>query len=191
MFASTSAPSPPPFPRGDSYASVQTGAPQPASSFGDNSQFASLQTTGNSVFIPAAVYKQKQLRVNDGDTYSSLARQYYSDESYADALKQWNIKEGDTAEQRAGLLPPGGLVFIPDKKEQLDARFPRTGRLQYRVGPGNEEFPFAIAKKTLNNGDNWGQIASLNGIVDGVHPIPAGTILQMPAGAVVPPENKP
>ncbi len=169
---------------------MPTGAPQPASSFGDNSQYASLQKTGNSVFIPAAVYKQKQLRVNDGDTYSTLARQYYSDESYAGALKQWNIKEGDTAEQRAGLLPPGGLVFIPEK-DQLDARFPATGRLQYKVGPGNEEFLFAIAKKTLNRGDSWEQIASLNRSFNPAVPIPAGTILQMPAGAVVPPENKP
>ena len=130
------------------------------------------------------------LRVNDGDTYSTLARQYYSDESYAGALKQWNIKEGDTAEQRAGLLPPGGLVFIPEK-DQLDARFPATGRLQYKVGPGNEEFLFAIAKKTLNRGDSWEQIASLNRSFNPAVPIPAGTILQMPAGAVVPPENKP
>jgi nucleoid-associated protein YgaU len=46
-----------------------------------------------------------------------------------------------------------------------------------------------IARETLNNGDLWFEVYRLNGKVSPEQPIPVGTVLLLPAGAKVPPEN--
>jgi nucleoid-associated protein YgaU len=46
-----------------------------------------------------------------------------------------------------------------------------------------------VARETLNNGDLWFEIYRLNGKINPEQPIPIGTVLLLPAGAKVPPEN--
>jgi nucleoid-associated protein YgaU len=49
----------------------------------------------------------------------------------------------------------------------------------------------AIAQTTLGDWQKWHEIYKLNGQIQPSQPIPAGTVLTMPAEARIPAENKP
>jgi len=161
-------------------------------------------------------YAEQRVPVKQGDTYASLSRQYYFTDEYAATLQKYNSNhpEARTQDQLAGRLVPGQLVFIPDRSALQSPSLqpiapplqPGSGQqgfggnptaplqsqatVQYRVaGPG--ESLYSIAQKTLQNGNRWGDLSTLNGERPGLQDVPPGTILNLPAGAVVPPENRP
>lgn len=55
---------------------------------------------------------------------------------------------------------------------------------QYKVRKDGETF-YEIARHTLGNPDRWGEIYRLNPRYEPQNPVPAGTVLRMPAGARV------
>jgi len=163
--------------------------------------------------LPAQVisYTEKQPKIQSGDTFQSLARAYYGNESYAAALEQHNrTHEEATASLKEGRLIPGERVFIPSDKSLLESRYPEkipslravppasppvsfkpaSVPTQYRVHGPSEQL-FSIALKTLKNGDRWPEIRDLNPTVSAERPVPAEMVLLLPPGASVPAENKP
>jgi hypothetical protein len=63
---------------------------------------------------------------------------------------------------------------------QASAVGPKT--ISYTVKPGGEKM-WDIASRALGKGERWTQIRDLNGGYDPQFPVPAGTVLQLPADA--------
>lgn len=159
-------------------------------------------------------YQEKQLTIQPGDTYRILSQRHFGSDTYAEALQLWNKNhdEAQTDAQRQGRLVVGEKVFVPSS-DILERTFPQVVQpvrisaspqpvaeartttpppapVQYRVG-GQGEPLYAIAQKTLNNLNRWGEIKELNPTLDVQRPVPAGALVLLPAGASVPPENTP
>lgn len=66
-----------------------------------------------------------------------------------------------------------------------------AGWKQYRVRQSNGEFYRDIARYTLGNSERWTDIYNLNRTISPNYPVPAGTVLNLPNTATVPPENVP
>lgn len=93
--------------------------------------------------------------------------------------------------QGQSLTPVGGnerpnLVASSLADGMPPATLPRL----YRVS-GNGEPLFEIARKTLQDGTRWGEIAQLNPALSAERVVSAGTDVRLPAGANVPRENAP
>jgi hypothetical protein len=189
-------------------------APPPAQpdSSGGFMSLPGRQTQPEAPANKGAVYQEKQQMIQDGDTYLTLARNFYGSEDYAVALQRWNmIHEQASATAQKGRLVIGEKVYFPSR-EMLERTYPealpavrptgavemapQTARpapeatLQYRVG-GQGEPLYAIATKTLKDPTRWSEIARLNPTLNPENPVPANTVLRLPAGATVPAENKP
>ncbi|HXG10205.1 MAG TPA: LysM peptidoglycan-binding domain-containing protein [Gemmataceae bacterium] len=65
-----------------------------------------------------------------------------------------------------------------------------AGPRRYRV-PGNGEMMWTLAQRTLNNGSRWPEISRLNPGLPPELPIPAGTVVLLPADARIEPTNPP
>jgi nucleoid-associated protein YgaU len=68
---------------------------------------------------------------------------------------------------------------------------PATARGGPQYAVRKVEMISAIARDTLGNWQRWTEIYKLNGHINPSQPLMVGTVLAMPADAVIPPENKP
>jgi nucleoid-associated protein YgaU len=155
-----------------------------------------------------------------GDTYESIAREYYNDTRYAAALRAYNqnkplqnsgpvevppihvlrkqhpqlIGTGAAPAGRSGSgtpragewAPAGGTVRSAGAVEPQPA-FRSAGTSRTFTVPAGGMTLRAIARHTLGSEQRWAAIWEANPQItqaDGV--IPAGTVLQLPAGARVP-----
>ncbi len=99
--------------------------------------------------------------------------------------------------------PPGGNWGLAPVQTGTPVPLPQPGTIQpvgyqgqtapgpvrYRVQAPKEAL-FDIAQKTLGDWQRWREIATTNAVADSNN-VPAGTILNLPPGAVVPPDNRP
>jgi hypothetical protein len=180
------------------------------------SVLASVQSTPLPAESDAVVsYSETEYVCEEKDTLKSVSARFYQTEGYAEALKQWNLnhRKQPTAVRNDGSLAPREKVYLPSTAE-LERRYPEalpgqkpasgqarptsSGTVQagytmpappvyYKVV--QEEMMGAIAKRTLGNVERWGEIHQLNPSLETMKPLPAGTVLVMPTGAEVPPEN--
>lgn len=139
------------------------------------------------------------------DTFGTVSQAYYGTTAYTRALIEFNRVHPQGAEGLRANPPvvrPGEKVFIPpirilekDHAALVSGRgdppapaAPAGGSASgYRVGRDGEMF-LDVARHT---GAKWEDIYLLNRQHDPSQPIPAGVLLQLPAGARVPAENRP
>jgi hypothetical protein len=97
----------------------------------------------------------------------------------------------DILEKRyAGLIP--GMTTAPSARQESRSSPAATGVTQasaialktvpYRVKAGGEMM-YDIAARSLGKGERWTEVRNLNGGFDPSLPVPAGTLLQLPADA--------
>jgi hypothetical protein len=162
----------------------------------------------------SAAYDESEYPVHEGDTLESICERYYHSPAYAAALRQYNLgQRKPTAARADGSLVPGQKLYLPSAAV-LEQRYPGTApkpapapasslapasgtvpavyrpdaTLYYRVQ--TPESLYTVARRTLDNGERWQEIHRLNPNFQSEQPLPAGTILVMPAGARVPQENQ-
>lgn len=145
------------------------------------------------------------------DSFKSISKKHYLTEAYGLAIYEYNRNHNRVAQglrKDPPFLSPGEKLFLPPiailEREYPAAISNRTnpeptptpvasttavpGKERYRVRAGGEMY-WDIAKRT---GANWMDIYLLNGKrFPSEQPIPAGTVLTMPANARVPAENRP
>jgi hypothetical protein len=159
-------------------------------------------------------YEEVRHTVEPADTFQSLSKDFYNSDAYARALQMWNQTHprANDAMARDGTLVPGQKIFIPPAA-QLEQHYaalipnlkavarPASGAMQtaytapaaaapfayYKVV--QDESPEVIARQTLGSGDRANELLRLNPNLRTGTIVPAGTLLLLPAGATVPPEN--
>ncbi len=163
-------------------------------------------------------YDEETYVCRANDSFEAISNHYYSSKKYAQALMLFNRNHPRAtaalqkdapvlAEGQALYIPPIRILekqyasAIPGYKPPAPAPAPNTARTtarslstspspQYHVRKAGGEMIPIIAKDTLGNVDRWTEIYQLNkGRFDPAWPVPAGTVLVMPADAKVPPEN--
>ena len=158
-----------------------------------------------SVGVPAPIVTQttqSQYTLKSGDTYVSLSTMFYGHADYAEALRAYNRTDAFASDAlRAGNLVPGEKLWIPPLSE-LEKKAPETlprfattpvptvPQSAYKVVAPGGEMLYSIGKTVLRDENGWMKIRSLNPQLDPSQPVPVGTKLVMPEGAVVPPENR-
>ena len=161
-------------------------------------------------------YQEMRRPVAATDTFQSLSKQYYGNDSYATALQMWNQTHprASDAMARDGTLVPGDKVYIPPTAQlerhypalipNLKTAAPGSGAVQTSftgAAPAAAAVPIykvttaesveVIARQTLGSGDKANELLRLNTLLRAGETVPAGTLLMLPAGARVPPENIP
>lgn len=143
------------------------------------------------------------------DTFRTVSQAWYEGtDVYARALFEFNRVHPQGAEglrAEPPVIRPGEKLFIPPIRileKDHPALVPERGAIpaapvaatppgdvapSYRVGRDGEMF-LDVARRT---GVKWEDIYLLNRQHDPKQPIPAGVLLQLPAGARVPAENRP
>jgi hypothetical protein len=161
-------------------------------------------------------YQETRHSVVTADSFQSLSREYYGNDSYAAALQMWNQTHprASDAMARDGKLVPGDRVYIPPTA-QLERHYPALIPNLKTAAPGNgtvqtsftgtapspaalkiykvvtaESVEF-IARQTLGSGDRANELLRLNTPFRAGQTVPAGTLLMLPADAQVPLENVP
>lgn len=135
-------------------------------------------------------------KAQPGDSYESLSQQFYGTPALAPALREYNRTKG-VGPMQGQQLTPGDSVILPDPSALGQPQpgggpmtAPATGAgVSYRVGATGETL-YAIAQKTLQ-ADRWQEIARLNRSLSSEQAVPPGTVVQLPADAIVPVENRP
>jgi hypothetical protein len=163
-------------------------------------------------------YDEETYQAHPGDTLAKISKAYYNTEKYERALLLFNRNHpqaADTFRQDAPTLKPGDPVYIPPLRI-LEKQYgtavpgytpanaalgagattpastaPSTAYRQYRVRKAGGESIREIALRTLNSGDRWTDIFNLNPQIRPEYPIPADTVLWMPADARVDAANAP
>jgi hypothetical protein len=163
-------------------------------------------------------FPEETYRCRPGDTFEAISQGKYNTPKYAQALLQFNRNHplaGDNLQTEAPALRNGQTVFIPpvsilEKRYATAIRdlsplpappasaLPATGGVGaaapaptgYRVR-GNGEWLRDVARETLGNSERWQEIWQLNPTVDYRSPLPANTVLRLPAGARIPTQNLP
>jgi hypothetical protein len=161
-------------------------------------------------------YQEIRHSVVATDSFVSLSKEYYGNDTYASALQMWNQthpRASDTM-ARDGKLVPGEKVYIPPTGQlerhypalipNMKSTVPTGGAVQtsytgtpppaaavliYKVA--TPESVEVIARQTLGSGDKANELLRLNTPFRAGQIVPAGTLLMLPAGATVPPENIP
>jgi hypothetical protein len=160
-------------------------------------------------------YDEETYVCKQADTFRSICRDYYRAETYERALLLFNRnhpRAADGLRQDPPVLKAGQPVFIPPLRileKQYPSAIPqqpagaepasRTSGTaaavtlaapRYCVRQGGE-MVLAVAQRTLGKGDRWMDILRLNPGLNPMYPIPAGTVLQLPADARVEPADVP
>jgi LysM repeat protein len=159
-------------------------------------------------------YEEMRHTLAPGETYESLSKQFYNSDAYAKALQMWNQNHprASDAMARDGSIVPGEKLFVPPV-EQLEQHYaavipnlkaaPRpSGTVQTSFtgsAPSAADFTYykvvkdesveIISRATLGTGDRANDVLRLNPNLRAGQNVPAGTLLLLPAGARVPPEN--
>jgi hypothetical protein len=159
-------------------------------------------------------YEEMRRTVGANDSFASLSKEIYHDESYAKALQMWNQNHPRATEAMArdGTLAPGDKIFIPPAT-QLEQHYaglipnlkppPRpagtipvsftapataTSDIAYYKVVKDESIE-GIARTTLGSSDRTNDLLRLNPNFRTGQNVSAGTLLVMPPGARVPAEN--
>ncbi len=148
-----------------------------------------------------------------GDNYASISMATYKTDKYAKALEAYNRnhpRAGD-AMRATGAVVPGDKVYVPPSRvlEQRHGDMIAQPK-PAAVGPGSGAVQagfqttaapppaaptykvltpaplYQIAGQILHDSNRWGELAKLNPGVDPEHPVKAGTVLVLPAGAPTP-----
>jgi len=158
-------------------------------------------------------FLEEEYRIAPGDTFAAVSKRFYFSDKYAAALQRYNrdypIASRDL-KQDPPRLSPGTVVWIPPIRI-LERRYPGLtggetaganpnwnaapgvrpvpstgGYKTYRVRDGGETMQ-DIARRTLNNPNAWADVYRLNPTLNpsAAVPIPAGTLLRLPAEAKV------
>jgi hypothetical protein len=141
---------------------------------------------------------------------------FYKSEDYAEALRQWYAaKRPPIVLPPDGTLTPGQKLYVPTPVSVLTNRYPNLvpaiKNVESRMAPGGvvpavystpaappavtyykvqkPETMADIARQTLGASDRWIDLRKLNPNSDPEKPLTPGTVLVMPAGAVVSAEN--
>src|SRR5262249_23287421 len=91
----------------------------------------------------------------------------------------------------SGPEPAGGTVRQTTFDPARSMPPPPPALPTYVVTRREGEMMRQIARETLNNGDLWFEVYRLNGKFNPEQPVPAGTVLLLPANAKVPAANVP
>lgn len=126
-------------------------------------------------------------RVQAGDSFASLAREYYGSERYTSLLIAANPRIGDPRRLRVGgvvTIPPRSTATGPPTSTPADGKADRSGAarsLTYTVKPGDSFF--AIARKMLGDSARWEELYALNRTTVGAdpHKLKVGQVLTLPA----------
>jgi hypothetical protein len=161
-------------------------------------------------------YQETRHSVVAADSFQSLSREYYGNDSYAAALQLWNQTHPRASDSMArdGKLVPGDKIYIPPTA-QLERHYPALIPNLKPAVPGNgtvqtsftgtaptpaalkiyrvvtAESVEVIARQTLGSGDRANELLRLNTPFRAGQTVPAGTLLMLPADAQVPLENVP
>ncbi len=150
-------------------------------------------------------FTEKVYAWKSGDSYEKLSENYYYTPKLAAALKKYNKNHPQATDnlQGGGEPAPGEHIYIPPVA-QLDGSdlsslppnaLPSATPLNsapggtlptYKVTQENT-YIVNVAKDTLKQGERWVELRQLNAHIDPEKPLPIGTILRLPADAVVPP----
>jgi nucleoid-associated protein YgaU len=156
-------------------------------------------------------FEEQEYVCKAGDSWAAISKGHYLTEQYAEALRQYNLRDAliDDAEKLAsGPIRAGQVLYLPSQKllekryghlipglkgdrptAQPEVRKPVTPvkPVEYRVRAGGQTM-WEIARLTLGSGDRWAEIYRLNSHLNSEQPIPAGTTLRLPGDAKLPPE---
>ncbi len=130
---------------------------------------------------PRRTVQTSRVTVNAGDTLSAIARRHLGDASRWDELLDANRDQLDRPEDlRSGMtlrLPSGESFTVPSvRPERAPARAART----YTVRAG--ESLYAIAERTLGDGERWRDIQAANrDTVPDPDDVQAGQVLKIPS----------
>jgi nucleoid-associated protein YgaU len=163
-------------------------------------------------------YDEETYQCRAGDTLEIISQRFYNSDKYARALLLFNRNHPRPAvgltkepplvtEGQPVYIPPPHILekyyayALPTSKTPPAVVIPATGTAPItapaaapRSGPRyvvrQAEMVSAVARNTLGNLERWSEIYELNGRgFDPSRPIPAGTVLTMPADARVPDAN--
>ena len=126
-------------------------------------------------------------RVQAGDSFASLAREYYGSERYTSLLIAANPQIGDPRRLRVGgvvTIPSRFVATGPSASTATDGKADRsraTRSLRYTVKPGDSFF--AIARDMLGDSARWEELYTLNRATVGgdPHKLKVGQVLTLPA----------
>jgi nucleoid-associated protein YgaU len=164
-------------------------------------------------------YDEETYLCKASDTFEDISARFYHSLKYSQALLLFNRAHprraaalwNDPPQLQEGqpvYIPPLRILerqfghSIPDLKPLPAATVPGrasaagTSLSSSRPGPSyavrKTEMISAIAKETLGNWERWTEIYELNAKnFDPSHPLNPGVVLQLPADARIPPENRP
>ncbi len=161
-------------------------------------------------------YDEETYMCRANDSFEEVSARVYSSKDYARALMLFNRNHPRATaalQKDPPVLAEGQPLYIPPirilEKQYASAipgykppapvantarttarSLPASPSPQYRVRKSGGEMVPIIARDTLGNVDRWTEIYQLNkGRFDPAWPVPAGTVLVMPADAKVPAEN--
>jgi LysM repeat protein len=164
-------------------------------------------------------YDEEVYHCKPGDTFASVAQQYYHNPKYEKALLLFNRNHpmaGDGLKSDNPTLQPNDVIHIPPAKI-LENRYgtavpdlsplpppgaaapnpagaaaplPVAGPVttnsppatrNYQVQTKDGEMLYRIAEQQLGNGNRWMELHDLNPTWEPAQPVPAGTVLRLPA----------
>lgn len=176
------------------------------------------RTPGNDVRPAAAAERPAQTsfdvdlyEARAGDTYETIAREFYLDTRYARALQEYNVRRPVQAGRNVDVPPIGvlrqrysgmiggttgggrsGTSNPAPAGDWGPANPPRSdGGPSFRPSGGGQTFLVpqggmslkAVARQTLGTEQRWGDVHQLNPQFDPSEMVPAGTRLKLPADA--------
>jgi nucleoid-associated protein YgaU len=175
---------------------------------------ASAGRTGGNFVPQVESYDEEIYLCRAGDTLETICQRYYQSDGYARALLLFNRNHPrpasgvakdppDLREGQPVYIPPPHILdkyyayAVTGQKTSAavvpaTARPPHPPRADQRYLVRQAEMVSAIARNTLGNLERWTEIYEMNGRgFDPSRPVPAGTVLVMPAGARIPETNLP
>jgi LysM repeat protein len=160
--------------------------------------------SGSGERVPSTSYDVDIYDPKPGDSYPSIAREFYNDTRYAAALQAYNrnkpIRPADPIEvppiyilKRMMPAEPGGGVPAAGPGSSAPAAWNPSGtpaarsggHVLFRVPQGGMSMR-AVARWTLGNEQRWTEIYDLNPQAKPDEKLPAGTELKLPADARLP-----
>lgn len=160
-------------------------------------------------------YDEETYHCRANDSFRTISMQFYRSEKYSQALWLFNRNHplaSDMVRQDPPILQAGQPIYIPPIRileKYYSSTIPETPVAPGNPSPrpasplsgatidrtykvsGNGEAFLEVAHRTLGSGDRWTEIYRLNPRFDPKQPIPAGSVLRLPADARVERDNLP